>query len=69
MQFPNLKSKEARILEETAKHSPGGDEALCNVMAQTSKQTLEVLKAAADNSDLILQRDLHMTKNTVSLCM
>lgn len=38
---------------------------LCNVTAQTSKQILEVLKATADHSDLILQRDSHMTKNMI----
>lgn len=35
---------------------------------QTSKQILEVLKVTADNSDLILQRDSHMTKNMIFFC-
>lgn len=42
---------------------------LCNVTVQTSKQILEVLKATADNSDLILQRDSHMTKNMIFFLM
>lgn len=42
---------------------------LCNVTVQTSKQILAVLKATADNSDLILQRDSHMTKNMIFFLM